>query len=229
MALRPGIRTQLRRREAAWGAGGGELVARRSTNVIRFHGQTSLPSKGEVRGRCDRSLVPRWVACEGSSDAMGWLTTGCRDVVVRGLGIPAWRSDGAIRPCRRQRRHSTVEIGESRWREGRQESGGSRKDALRKETVDGADEAEVDREGNRTAQVMPLSGATTVGTSPQGEYERSLHAEVAEATRPSHRETTNWRAVCGKSARTVRREGRPERAVSTPIVTSPPLGAWPRN
>jgi hypothetical protein len=30
----------------------------------------------------------------------------------------------------------------------------------------------------------------------------------------------DWRAVCGKSARTVRREGRPERAVPTPIESS---------
>ena len=91
--------------------------------MIRFHGQTSLPSKGEVRGLCDRSLVPRWVACEGSSDAMGWLTTGCRDVAVRGLGRPVGISDDVGRAGRRQRRRSSAEARESGWSEGRQESG----------------------------------------------------------------------------------------------------------
>jgi hypothetical protein len=40
-ALRPGIRTQLRSREAWWRAGGGERMARRRTNAIRPHGQVS--------------------------------------------------------------------------------------------------------------------------------------------------------------------------------------------
>ena len=40
-ALRPGIRTQLRGREAWWGAGGGERMARRRTNAIRPHDQVS--------------------------------------------------------------------------------------------------------------------------------------------------------------------------------------------
>ena len=40
-ALRPGIRTQLRSREAWWGAGGRERMARRRTNAIRPHDQAS--------------------------------------------------------------------------------------------------------------------------------------------------------------------------------------------
>jgi hypothetical protein len=91
--------------------------------VIRFHGQTSLPSKGEVRGHYDRSLMTRWVACEGSSDAMEWLTTGCQDVVVRGLGIPVGISDDVGRAGRRQRCRSSGEARESGWSEGHQESG----------------------------------------------------------------------------------------------------------
>ena len=48
------------------------------------------------------------------------LTTGRWEVGVRGLGISGCISAEATRAARRQRRHSTVETGESRWREGRQ-------------------------------------------------------------------------------------------------------------
>ena len=54
---------------------------------------------------------------------IGRLTMGRRDVGVRGLGIAIRISAGASQAGSRQRRHSTVEVGESRWREGRQEVG----------------------------------------------------------------------------------------------------------
>ena len=62
-----------------------------------------------------------------------------------------------------------------------------------------------DERENQTAHPMLHSGASTGGHPPQGGHERLLLAGDAEAERPSHSETTDWRAVCGKSARTVRR------------------------
>ena len=38
-------------------------------------------------------------------------------------------------------------------------------------------------------------------------------------------ETADWRAVCGRTARTVRREGRVERLFSTPITSAPIITA----
>lgn len=94
--------------------------------MIRSDEQTSRRSK--VKSSTGHGAV---VCVEGEPAkvhtlVIGRLTTGRWEVGVRGLGISGGMSAGAIRAARRQRRHSTVEGGESRWREGRQEIGTSR-------------------------------------------------------------------------------------------------------
>lgn len=50
------------------------------------------------------------------------------------------------------------------------------------------------------------------------------------AAKSSLRQTINWRAVCGKSARTVRREGRPGNRSSLPlyVVSRLVIKLWAR-
>ncbi len=95
-------------------------MARRSTNVIRSDEQTSRRAK--AKSNTGHGVV---VCVEGEPAkvhtlVIGRLTTGRCEVGVRGLGIPDCISAESPRAVRRQRRHSTVEAGESRWREGRQ-------------------------------------------------------------------------------------------------------------
>jgi hypothetical protein len=121
--IQPRIRNQLRRREAGWRAGGGELAARRSTNVIRSDEQASRRAKVKPCARGGVAVSAEWEPAKAGTVVMWRLTMGRWEVVVRGLGISGCISAGASRAPRRQRRHSTVETGESRWREGRQEIG----------------------------------------------------------------------------------------------------------
>jgi hypothetical protein len=91
--------------------------------VIRSDEQTSRRSK--VKSSAGHGVV---VCVEGEPAkvhtlVIGRLTMGRWEGGVRGLGISGCISAGAIRAARRQRRHSTVEGGESRRREGRQEIG----------------------------------------------------------------------------------------------------------
>ncbi len=94
--------------------------------MIRSDEQTSRRAK--VKSNTGHGVV----VCDEGEPAkahavvIGRLTTGRWEVGVRGLGISGGISVGASRAVRRQRRHSTVEGGESRWREGRQEMGKSR-------------------------------------------------------------------------------------------------------
>lgn len=67
--------------------------------------------------------MSRGMHATGHELVIGWLTTGCREGDVRGLGIPGdvcgvERLPHAVSTG--QSRRSTVEVGESRWREGRQ-------------------------------------------------------------------------------------------------------------
>jgi hypothetical protein len=121
--IQPRIRNQLRRREAGWRAGGGELAARRSTNVIRSDEQASRRAKAKLSAKDGAAVSTKWEPAKVGRVFMWRLTMGRWEVGVRGLGISGCISAGASRAPRRQRRHSTVETGESRWREGRQEIG----------------------------------------------------------------------------------------------------------
>lgn len=91
--------------------------------MIRSDEQTSRRAK--VKSNTGHGVV----VCDEGEPAkahtvvIGRLTTGRGEVGVRGLGIAGCISAGAIRAASRQRRHSTVEGGESRLREGRQEIG----------------------------------------------------------------------------------------------------------
>jgi len=122
---RPGIRAQLRRREAGWGAGGGELAARRRTNVMRRDGPSSKRSRANLPRR---SQPPQGGQRQGRRGA-GQDFDEIRGVVDGGtLGrCGAWTGDTCWHQCpvtgagRDQRRHSTAPGGESRFREGRQE------------------------------------------------------------------------------------------------------------
>jgi hypothetical protein len=93
-ALRPGIRAQLRRREVPWRAGGGELVARRRTNVIRPDGPVSKRARANLPRRSLIAVRGSMLHADGlpiqaCSGTIGWLTTGQREGACRGLGIPA--------------------------------------------------------------------------------------------------------------------------------------------
>jgi hypothetical protein len=122
--IQPRIRNQLRRREAGWRAGGGELAARRSTNVIRSDEQASRRAKVKPCARGGVAVSVEWEPDKKADTVVMWrLTMGRWKVGVRGLGISGCISAGGSRALRRQRRHSTVETGESRWRKGRQEIG----------------------------------------------------------------------------------------------------------
>jgi hypothetical protein len=121
--IRPRIQSQLRRREAGWRAGCGEPVARRSTNVIRSDEQTSRRAKVKSNAGHGVAVRTEKEPAKVRTLVIGWLTTGRWEVGVCGLGISVGSSAGASRADRRQRRHSSDEVGESRWNEGRQEIG----------------------------------------------------------------------------------------------------------
>jgi hypothetical protein len=122
-ALRPGIRTRLRRREARWRAGGGERTARRRTNVIRRDGSASLRTVAKPTPYSGGSDHDDGLPMKAWSRSVAWLTTGRSEDAARGLGTPACISARATGSCRDQRCHSSVEGGESRWSEGHQEGG----------------------------------------------------------------------------------------------------------
>ena len=93
-ALRPGIRAQLRHREVPWRAGGGELVARRRTNVIRPDGPVSTRARANLPRRSLIAVRGSMLHADGlptqaCSGTIGWLTTGHREGACRGLGTPA--------------------------------------------------------------------------------------------------------------------------------------------
>ena len=91
--------------------------------MIRSDDQTSRRSK--VKSTANDGVVVRVEKepAKAHTLVIGRLTTGRCDVGVRGLGIAVRISAGASQAGSRQRRHSTAEVGESRWREGRQEIG----------------------------------------------------------------------------------------------------------
>ena len=91
--------------------------------MIRSDEQTSRRAK--VKSGVSVGVV---VCAEGEPAkahalVIGRLTMGRCEVGVRGLGRAACISAELTRAGSRQRRCSTVEVGESRWREGRQEVG----------------------------------------------------------------------------------------------------------
>ena len=99
-------------------------MARRSTNVIRSDEQTSRRAKVKSSTLCGVVVCAEHTEpAKAHAMVIGRLTTGRCEVVVCGLGISGCGSAGVTRAVRRQSRHSTVEVGESRWREGRQEIG----------------------------------------------------------------------------------------------------------
>ena len=91
--------------------------------MIRSDEQTSR--RAQVKSSTGQGVVvcAKGEPAKAHTLVMWRLTTGRWDVGARGLGISGCISAGTIRAGRRQRRHSTVEGGESRWREGRQEIG----------------------------------------------------------------------------------------------------------
>ena len=91
--------------------------------MIRSDEQTSRRSKVKFNTGHGVVVCDEGEPVKAHAVVMWRLTTGRWDVGVRGLGISGCISVGAIRAARRQRRHSTVEGGESRWREGRQDIG----------------------------------------------------------------------------------------------------------
>ena len=94
--------------------------------MIRSDEQTSRLAKVKSSTRYGVVVCVEVEPAKARTLVIGRLTTGRWEVGVRGLGISDGISAGAIRAVRRQRRHSAVEGGESRWREGRQEIGMSR-------------------------------------------------------------------------------------------------------
>ena len=105
--------------------GGGELAARRRTNVMRRDGSASNRAEANLP---KRSQPPQGGQRHGRNGADQDLDE------IRGVGgggtsgrCGAWTGDTCQHQCpatgadRDQRRHSTVEGGERRWREGRQE------------------------------------------------------------------------------------------------------------
>jgi hypothetical protein len=125
--IRPRIQSQLRRREAGWRAGCGESAARRSTNVIRSDEQTSRRAKVKSGANAGVVVCAEVEPVKARTLVIGRLTMGRCEVGVRGLGRAACISAELTRAGSRQRRCSTVEVGESRWREGRQEVGRPRR------------------------------------------------------------------------------------------------------
>ena len=92
--------------------------------MIRSDEQASRRSKVKPSARGGVAVSVEWEPDKKADTVVIWrLTMGRWEVDERGLGISGCISAGASRAPRRQRRHSTVETGESRWREGRQEIG----------------------------------------------------------------------------------------------------------
>lgn len=159
-----------------------------------------------------------------------WLMTGRWEGAVCGLGISGCINAGASRAARRQRRHSTDEGGESRRREGRQENGVSRLPRL-KLPVASASNGCADgrsrsfgicgRDRADKPQVKCLLNEVRKKSVRKHSFFNRHESDLAgsrscrSSSSPSG--AGDRRAVCGKSASTVRREGRPERAVPTPI------------
>ena len=88
--------------------------------MIRSDEQTSRLAKVKSSTGHGAVVCDEGEPAKAHTLVIGRLTTGRYEVGVRGLGISACISAGATRGGRRQRRHSTAETGESRWREGRQ-------------------------------------------------------------------------------------------------------------
>jgi len=103
--------------------------------VIRSDGQTSR--RAQVKSNTEHGVVvcAKGEPAKAHALVIGRLTTGRREVGVRGLGISACLSAEATRAGRRQRRHSTDEAGESRWRKGRQGVGMPRRRTSRSTTL----------------------------------------------------------------------------------------------
>ena len=91
--------------------------------MIRSDDQTSRRAKVKSSAGHGAVVCDEGEPAKAHTLVIGRLTTGRWEVGVRGLGISGCISAEATRAVRRQRRHSTVEGGESRWREGRQEIG----------------------------------------------------------------------------------------------------------
>ena len=70
-------RLQLRRREAGWGASGGEEVVRRITNSIRPHRLASLRAKGEARTCSDEQEAhdAEGLGAKATKGTVRWLET----------------------------------------------------------------------------------------------------------------------------------------------------------
>ena len=71
--------------------------------------------------------------------------------------------------------------------------------------------------GTIQASLRPWGGVGFAGNAVT-RNDGLTNMEVVHQSRPEE-ETADWRAVCGRTARTVRREGRVERPFPTPIRT----------
>lgn len=91
--------------------------------MIRSDEQTSRRSKAKFNTGYGVVVCGEREPAKAHTVVMWRLTTGRCDVGVRGLGIAGGMCAEVTRAASRQRRHSTAEGGESRWREGRQELG----------------------------------------------------------------------------------------------------------
>ena len=199
--------------------------------MIRSDEQTSRRAKVKSGASVGVVVCVEGEPVKARTLVIGRLTMGRCEVGVRGLGISGCISVGASRAARRQRRHSTVEVGESRWREGRQEigvSGNARPQVTRSKCQQWLRRRK--KSILRDPRKRP-SGQAASGVPPQTRSARRACVSTSSFNRRgsdlagsrSHRSSSSppgagdWRAVCGKTACTVRREGRPERAVSTPI------------
>ena len=91
--------------------------------MIRSDEQTSRRAKVKSGANAGVVVCVEGEPAKARTLVIGRLTMGRCEVGVRGLGISDCMSGGASRAVRRQRRDSTVEVGESRRREGRQEVG----------------------------------------------------------------------------------------------------------
>src|SRR5271166_2668358 len=82
-------RRQLRRREARWGAAGGERTARRMTNPFRRHGAASLPTHGEAWVMGPAGCVE--ATAKTTLGPITWLGAGCSDGEMKEAERPARR------------------------------------------------------------------------------------------------------------------------------------------
>jgi predicted methyltransferase MtxX (methanogen marker protein 4) len=95
--------------------------------VIRSDEQTSRRAKVKSGANAGVVVCAEVEPVKARTLVIGRLTMGRCEVGVRGLGRAACISAELTRAGSRQRRCSTVEVGESRWREGRQEVGRPRR------------------------------------------------------------------------------------------------------